>query len=191
MFGGSEGVAGNGLLTRLADAVPVGLLQLDSGRRCVYSNDRLHEILGAARAETLEAQMVSLVPAHQAMLAAAIDSADWPPGPSRRKVSALPDRSGDGPPADRPPSCPAHAASTSAVTAPAKHAACARHAPTVMFTPFGPGFRSPALMRLREARPLRWLRGLPPPCLPAPAPLRPLRRRRAHRRPPGEQTRRS
>ena len=36
------------LLDRLAETVPVGLMQLDAERQVVYTNDRLHEILGTS-----------------------------------------------------------------------------------------------------------------------------------------------
>jgi diguanylate cyclase (GGDEF)-like protein/PAS domain S-box-containing protein len=50
------------LLHRLAETVPVGLLQIDAEGTIVYTNDRLHEILGAGRAATVRAQLVTLVP---------------------------------------------------------------------------------------------------------------------------------
>ncbi len=45
------------LMDQLAATVPVGLLQFDAERRVVYTNDRLHRILGVQRAETLEEQL--------------------------------------------------------------------------------------------------------------------------------------
>jgi diguanylate cyclase (GGDEF)-like protein/PAS domain S-box-containing protein len=60
------------LLDRLAETVPVGLLQIDEGRRIVYTNDRLHEILGTAPAETVEAQLAALLPADQARVGDAV-----------------------------------------------------------------------------------------------------------------------
>ncbi|HUC36687.1 MAG TPA: sensor domain-containing diguanylate cyclase [Acidimicrobiales bacterium] len=45
------------LLNRLAEALPVGLLQVDSDARVVYTNDRLHRMLGTERAETVEEQL--------------------------------------------------------------------------------------------------------------------------------------
>jgi diguanylate cyclase (GGDEF)-like protein/PAS domain S-box-containing protein len=48
------------LLDRLAETVPVGLIQIDAEANVVYTNDRLHEILGTARAETLGDQLAAL-----------------------------------------------------------------------------------------------------------------------------------
>jgi diguanylate cyclase (GGDEF)-like protein/PAS domain S-box-containing protein len=69
----SEEMAVHELLNRLAEAVPVGLLQLDRTGRVVYSNDRLHEILGVARMGTIQEQLSSLKPEHTSALANAID----------------------------------------------------------------------------------------------------------------------
>ena len=49
------------LLDQLAATVPVGLLQFDVEHNVVYTNDRLHHILGVERAETLEAQLGTVV----------------------------------------------------------------------------------------------------------------------------------
>lgn len=54
------------LLDRLAETVPVGLMQIDAERQIVYTNDRLHEILGTAAAETAGQQL------------ATVDAADLP-----------------------------------------------------------------------------------------------------------------
>jgi diguanylate cyclase (GGDEF)-like protein/PAS domain S-box-containing protein len=62
----SEEMAAHELVDRLADAVPVGLFQIDASRRIVYTNDRLHRIIGIERASTVEAQLNMVVPA------------DWP-----------------------------------------------------------------------------------------------------------------
>ena len=37
------------LLDRLAEAIPLGLFQVDAAGEVVYTNDRLHEILGVGR----------------------------------------------------------------------------------------------------------------------------------------------
>ena len=50
------------LLNRLAEAIPVGLLQIDTEGRIVYTNDRLHEILGLDLSPTVEAQLATIVP---------------------------------------------------------------------------------------------------------------------------------
>src|SRR5579875_856310 len=70
----SEEMAVHELLNRLAEAVPVGLLQLDTRGHVVYSNDRLHEILGVQRMDTMRAQLSSLAPAHRGMLCDAIET---------------------------------------------------------------------------------------------------------------------
>jgi diguanylate cyclase (GGDEF)-like protein/PAS domain S-box-containing protein len=61
------------LLDRLAEAVPVGLFQVDAGRDVVYTNDRLHEILGVERATTVEAQLATVVEADRPALEQALD----------------------------------------------------------------------------------------------------------------------
>jgi diguanylate cyclase (GGDEF)-like protein/PAS domain S-box-containing protein len=50
------------LLNRLAEAIPVGLFQIDTEGGIVYTNDRLHEILGVERSPTVEAQLATIVP---------------------------------------------------------------------------------------------------------------------------------
>ncbi len=48
------------LLSRLSDALPVGLFQIDVSRHVSFTNDRLHAIIGAPPAATAEAQFASL-----------------------------------------------------------------------------------------------------------------------------------
>ena len=62
------------LLDRLAETVPVGLFQIDDQRRIVYTNDRLHEILGIVSASTVEAQLATVAPADRPALSEALDS---------------------------------------------------------------------------------------------------------------------
>jgi diguanylate cyclase (GGDEF)-like protein/PAS domain S-box-containing protein len=50
------------LLNRLAEAIPVGLFQIDTEGAVVYTNDRLHEILGAELSPTVDAQLATIVP---------------------------------------------------------------------------------------------------------------------------------
>ena len=50
----SEEMAAHELVDRLANAVPVGLLQVGRDRRVAYSNDRLHEILGVERTDDFD-----------------------------------------------------------------------------------------------------------------------------------------
>jgi diguanylate cyclase (GGDEF)-like protein/PAS domain S-box-containing protein len=61
------------LLDKLAEAAPVGLLQFDAARNVVYTNDRLHEILGTPRADTVEEQLGSVVAGRRGVLAGALD----------------------------------------------------------------------------------------------------------------------
>jgi diguanylate cyclase (GGDEF)-like protein/PAS domain S-box-containing protein len=49
------------LLHRLTEALPIGVLQIDSSCRVVYANDRLHRIVGVPRADTLSAQLASII----------------------------------------------------------------------------------------------------------------------------------
>lgn len=71
----SEEMAAHELLDRLAEAVPVGLFQVDPNRRIVYTNDRLHEILGMQRVDTIEEQFASVRAEDRAAIAAALDGA--------------------------------------------------------------------------------------------------------------------
>ena len=52
---------GRELLRRLTEALPLGVLQVDAGRRVVYTNDRLHEIVGVGRVATLQEQLATIV----------------------------------------------------------------------------------------------------------------------------------
>jgi diguanylate cyclase (GGDEF)-like protein len=45
------------VLARLAEAVPIGVLHIDALGRVVYTNSRLHDILGCPRAPTLDEQL--------------------------------------------------------------------------------------------------------------------------------------
>ena len=49
------------LLDRLAETLPLGLLQVDSDSRVIYTNDRLHSIVGTERANTVEEQLSTVV----------------------------------------------------------------------------------------------------------------------------------
>jgi diguanylate cyclase (GGDEF)-like protein/PAS domain S-box-containing protein len=60
------------LLSRLSDALPVGLFQIDTTGRVSFTNDRLHAILGQVPAATIEAQMSSVVSADRPALHTAI-----------------------------------------------------------------------------------------------------------------------
>jgi diguanylate cyclase (GGDEF)-like protein/PAS domain S-box-containing protein len=49
------------LLDRLAETLPLGLSQVDSDSRVIYTNDRLHSIVGTERANTVEEQLSNVV----------------------------------------------------------------------------------------------------------------------------------
>ena len=49
------------LLARLVEAVPVGVLQVDTAGHVVSTNDRLHDILGCPPAATFEEQMATVL----------------------------------------------------------------------------------------------------------------------------------
>ena len=61
------------LLDGLAEAIPVGLFQVDADRHIVYTNDRLHEILGVERADTVEAQLATVTDVDRPLLQRALD----------------------------------------------------------------------------------------------------------------------
>jgi len=63
------------LLHTLAEAVPVGLLQVDASREIVYTNDRLHEILGVARTTAVQPQLATVVEGDRAKLESALAEA--------------------------------------------------------------------------------------------------------------------
>jgi len=56
------------LLDRLAEALPVGLFQVDVERRVVYSNERLHQILGSEPTEDLARLLATVTPDHRPFL---------------------------------------------------------------------------------------------------------------------------
>lgn len=70
----SEEMAREQLLDRLTAALPVGVLQIDSERQVVFTNERLHTILGVPPAGTLEAQLGTVVAADVPLLDRAIKS---------------------------------------------------------------------------------------------------------------------
>jgi len=49
------------LLDRLAETLPLGLLQVDSDSRVTYTNDRLHSIVGTPRSNTVDEQLTSVI----------------------------------------------------------------------------------------------------------------------------------
>jgi two-component system cell cycle sensor histidine kinase/response regulator CckA len=60
------------LLSRLSDALPVGVFQVDLAGNVTFTNDRLHAILGVPLAATVEAQMSSIVADDRPLLEAAL-----------------------------------------------------------------------------------------------------------------------
>jgi diguanylate cyclase (GGDEF)-like protein/PAS domain S-box-containing protein len=69
----SEEMAAHELLKRVAEAIPVGLFQVDVDRRVVYTNDRLHEILGVERTDSLDRQLSTVTDADRPVLERALD----------------------------------------------------------------------------------------------------------------------
>jgi diguanylate cyclase (GGDEF)-like protein/PAS domain S-box-containing protein len=63
------------LLNRLADALPVGLFQVDRDRRLSFTNDRLHEILGVPQAADVAAQFAVIVKDDRPLLDSALAAA--------------------------------------------------------------------------------------------------------------------
>jgi diguanylate cyclase (GGDEF)-like protein/PAS domain S-box-containing protein len=68
----TDEMAAQELLNRIAEAIPVGLFQIDLEGAIVYTNDRLHEILGVERAGTVEEQLTTIIPADRPVLVQAI-----------------------------------------------------------------------------------------------------------------------
>ena len=60
------------LLDRLTGALPVGVLQIDRDRRVVYTNERLHDILGVPLMDSLDGQLGTVVASDAAKLERAI-----------------------------------------------------------------------------------------------------------------------
>jgi len=60
------------LLSRLSEALPVGLFQIDTTGQVIFTNDLLHTIVGHAPAATIEAEMSSVVPEDRPTVAAAL-----------------------------------------------------------------------------------------------------------------------
>jgi diguanylate cyclase (GGDEF)-like protein/PAS domain S-box-containing protein len=69
----SEEMAAQELLAGVAEAIPVGLFQVDAGRQIVYTNYRLHEILRVERVDSVAAQLATVTDAHRPELQRAID----------------------------------------------------------------------------------------------------------------------
>ena len=63
------------LLRRLAEALPIGVLQATADGRIVYTNERLHQILGTSLAPDLSEQLATVACQDRLALDAAINSA--------------------------------------------------------------------------------------------------------------------
>jgi diguanylate cyclase (GGDEF)-like protein/PAS domain S-box-containing protein len=61
------------LLQRLAESLPSGIVQVDADGDVLYTNSRLHEILGTGREPTLRAQFATTVMDDRPRLAGAVD----------------------------------------------------------------------------------------------------------------------
>jgi PAS domain S-box-containing protein len=62
------------VLHRLAEALPLGVIQIEAQGRIVYTNQRLHAILGAPRADTVEEQLSTVASEDRELVADAFDA---------------------------------------------------------------------------------------------------------------------
>jgi diguanylate cyclase (GGDEF)-like protein/PAS domain S-box-containing protein len=62
------------LLSRLSDAMPVGMFQIDTNRTITYTNDRLHVILGDSAAASIEAHLSIVDQSDRTLLDRALSS---------------------------------------------------------------------------------------------------------------------
>jgi PAS domain-containing protein len=62
------------LLEQLAEAMPLGLLKLDSDGRIVYPNARLHEIVGVGRVSTARAQLAKVASTDRPVVEQALEA---------------------------------------------------------------------------------------------------------------------
>jgi diguanylate cyclase (GGDEF)-like protein/PAS domain S-box-containing protein len=62
------------LLSRLSDAMPVGMLEIDSAQTVTFTNDRLHAILGSESSATLDALFRTVTEVDRPALRTAIDA---------------------------------------------------------------------------------------------------------------------
>ncbi len=61
------------LLSRLSDAMPIGMFQIDAQRNITFTNDRLHSILGHEASATVEAEFSLVDGEDKRILAQAVD----------------------------------------------------------------------------------------------------------------------
>jgi diguanylate cyclase (GGDEF)-like protein/PAS domain S-box-containing protein len=60
------------LLSRLSDALPVGVVQIDAGRTVTFTNDRFHSIVDGPPAATIDTVLAGVVPDDRPLLEAAL-----------------------------------------------------------------------------------------------------------------------
>jgi PAS domain S-box-containing protein len=60
------------LLSRLSDAMPVGMFQIDTDRNITFTNDRLHMILGQPASATIDAQFSMIHPGDRSLFDSAL-----------------------------------------------------------------------------------------------------------------------
>lgn len=60
------------LFSRLSDAMPIGMFQIDADRKITFTNDRLHIMLGHEASATIEAEFSDVDGDDQSMLASAV-----------------------------------------------------------------------------------------------------------------------
>ena len=63
------------LLSRLADALPVGVLYVDADRRIAYCNSRMTDLAGIEPAQQIEDQLGNVVPADRPRILSALEAA--------------------------------------------------------------------------------------------------------------------
>jgi diguanylate cyclase (GGDEF)-like protein/PAS domain S-box-containing protein len=62
------------LLSRLSDAMPIGMFEIDIERNVTFANDRLHSILGRPASATIDAQFSNIVEDDRATLDSALNA---------------------------------------------------------------------------------------------------------------------
>jgi diguanylate cyclase (GGDEF)-like protein/PAS domain S-box-containing protein len=62
------------LLDRVAESVPVGLLQIDSDARVVFTNDRFHSMVGVDRVDDVYRQLATVIREDRGIMTEAFDS---------------------------------------------------------------------------------------------------------------------
>jgi diguanylate cyclase (GGDEF)-like protein len=70
----SDEMAVHELLDRLAEAIPVGLFQVDTARQVVYTNERLHQIIETRRKPDIEEQFASVIERDRPLLERALEN---------------------------------------------------------------------------------------------------------------------